>query len=214
MCDPGELLCAPEDRARLEVANGVEQIDYLSDLLSPERRIQEVRESHILEFNRIAVKGIYTFGGTYRDAGTEIIITDSAHKPPAAALVPTHIVDLIERLNSTRGTSPATHRAAYALWRLNWIHPFKDGNGRTARALSYLVLCVDAGQTLPGLPQMPTLIYNRRADYVAALKRADETAIDGSDPDLDPMVALVQDVITLQLAAAIEALSGENRQQP
>ena len=31
--------------------------------------------------------------------------------------------------------------AAYVLWRICWIHPFDDGNGRTARAASYFVLC-------------------------------------------------------------------------
>jgi choline-glycine betaine transporter len=27
-----------------------------------------------------------------------------------------------------------TELAAYTLWRMNWIHPFTEGNGRTARA--------------------------------------------------------------------------------
>jgi hypothetical protein len=30
-----------------------------------------------------------------------------------------------------------TELAAYGLWRLNWIHPFVEGNGRTARAVCY-----------------------------------------------------------------------------
>jgi fido (protein-threonine AMPylation protein) len=29
-----------------------------------------------------------------------------------------------------------TMLAAFALWNLNWIHPFIEGNGRTARAVS------------------------------------------------------------------------------
>jgi hypothetical protein len=32
----------------------------------------------------------------------------------------------------------AIHLAAYLMWRLNWIHPFADGNGRTARMTSYV----------------------------------------------------------------------------
>src|SRR4051794_35819408 len=35
--------------------------------------------------------------------------------------------------------------AAYALWRLNWIHLFVEGNGRTARAACYYLLCVKSG---------------------------------------------------------------------
>jgi Fic family protein len=34
------------------------------------------------------------------------------------------------------------HLAAYVLWKMNWIHPFADGNGRTARAVSYVVLSI------------------------------------------------------------------------
>lgn len=32
---------------------------------------------------------------------------------------------------------------------LNWIHPFRNGNGRTARAASYLVLGAKYGKLLP-----------------------------------------------------------------
>ena len=43
-----------------------------------------------------------------------------------------------------------TGLAAYALWRLNWIHPFVEGNGRTARAACYYLICMKAGRLLPG----------------------------------------------------------------
>src|ERR1700691_2453032 len=45
--------------------------------------------------------------------------------------------------------SNAIHLAAYILWKLNWIHPFADGNGRTARAVSYAVLCIKLDGLLP-----------------------------------------------------------------
>jgi hypothetical protein len=34
------------------------------------------------------------------------------------------------------------------------------GNGRKARALTYLLVCIDNKATLPGIPSMPALIYN------------------------------------------------------
>jgi fido (protein-threonine AMPylation protein) len=45
--------------------------------------------------------------------------------------------------------SAPTALSAFVLWRLNWIHPFDDGNGRTARALAYLVACCRLGFDLP-----------------------------------------------------------------
>jgi Fic/DOC family len=52
------------------------------------------------------------------------------------------------------GSSPV-HLSAYVLWKLNWIHPFTDGNGRTARAISYLLLCLRLGYRLPGTNTIP-----------------------------------------------------------
>ena len=47
---------------------------------------------------------------------------------------------------------------AYALWRLNWIHPFVEGNGRTARAACYYLICMRQGRLLPGRKIVPERI--------------------------------------------------------
>lgn len=39
--------------------------------------------------------------------------------------------------------------AAFALWRITWVHPFCDGNGRTAFAFAYACLCLKLGALLP-----------------------------------------------------------------
>ena len=62
---------------------------------------------------------------------------------------------------------------AYALWRLNWIHPFVEGNGRTARAACYYLLCLRQGQLLPGKKIVPERIREDRKPYYAALRAAD-----------------------------------------
>jgi Fic family protein len=67
----------------------------------------------------------------------------------------------------------AIHLAAYLLWRLNWIHPFADGNGRTARVISYLVLSIKLNSLLPGLPTIPDQIAADKAPYYSALEMAD-----------------------------------------
>jgi Fic family protein len=62
---------------------------------------------------------------------------------------------------------------AYALWRLNWIHPFVEGNGRTARAACYYLLCLRHRQLLPGTKIVPERIREDRQPYYAALRAAD-----------------------------------------
>jgi Fic family protein len=187
-----------------------------------DRAITQIRESHLLDLQKLAVATIYPCGGTYRDARTNITISDSEHQPPEAALVPGLIIDLLEYLNTTRGTLPALERAAYALWRLNWIHPFRGGNGRTSRCLTYLIICMDLGMMVPGIPTLPTLIYDKRKEYVKALQSADASLRDAiaaqktladdqrtDDPraDLSVMAAYLQDLVTEQMASAITKLA-------
>jgi Fic family protein len=111
---------------------------------------------------------------------------------------------------------PALERAAYALWRLNWIHPFRGGNGRTSRCIAYLIVCIDMGMMLPGLPTLPTLIYDRRDEYVKALQAADasdrELASEGGEGqpgelDLSMMSDYLRDLVLQQLASAVAKLS-------
>ncbi len=65
------------------------------------------------------------------------------------------------------------HLSAYALWRLNWIHPFEDGNGRTARALCYLLFCARERVIPPGGVSLPERIYRHRLSYHHLLEEAD-----------------------------------------
>ena len=72
-----------------------------------------------------------------------------------------------------------TELAAYGLWRLNWIHPFIEGNGRTARATCYYLLCVRSGALLGGRKIVPERIREDREGYENALKAADRAWEDG-----------------------------------
>jgi hypothetical protein len=62
---------------------------------------------------------------------------------------------MCEYVNDNWSTKSAVHLAAYVLWKMNWIHPFADGNGRTARAISYVVLSIKLDSLLPGTPTIP-----------------------------------------------------------
>ncbi len=94
----------------------------------------------------------------------------------------------------------ALHLAAYLMWRLNWIHPFVDGNGRTSRAISYLALCVRLGNLIPGSPTIADQIVDNRQPYYEALDAADAAWALGK-VDVGQMENLIHKLLLNQLAA-------------
>jgi len=85
------------------------------------------------------------------------------------------------------------------MWRVNWIHPFFGGNGRTARALAYLVLCARLGFVLPGTNTIPDQIVADRDPYYDALRQADEACENGL-MDVGRMESLMSALLAKQLA--------------
>ncbi len=208
------LLCRREEKAQFETRNGVEQLDYITSLV--EGGASELRESHVLTLQQLAVDGIYPCAGKFRDARTNVLITNSDHVLPEPALVQNLVRDACDWINGTKAERSALERASYALWRFNWIHPFSGGNGRTSRALAYMILCMKEGRMLPGVPSMPTLIYDHRDDYILALRAVDKAereakAIAGPDetnlvPDFSAMTAFLESMLTHQFANAIKSM--------
>ena len=90
------------------------------------------------------------------------------------------------------------------MWRLNWIHPFADGNGRTSRAVSYLVLCAKSGIRLPGTVTIPEIISRNKQPYYDALEEVDES-VEGEKFNLSPMTELLDACLSEQLMVAYKA---------
>ena len=108
--------------------------------------------------------------------------------------------DFVNVVNRRWEKTDSIQLAAYVLWRLNYIHPFINGNGRTARAACYFVLCVKAGGWLGGNVILPELLRQEKPKYVEALKKVDKT-IQGSceDPDLTPLSDFMLKMLEKQL---------------
>jgi Fic family protein len=66
-----------------------------------------------------------------------------------------------------------TTLAAYVLWHVNWIHPFQDGNGRTARAACYFAVCRWIKLEPASKPALPDLIAQEPIKYRRCLESAD-----------------------------------------
>jgi Fic family protein len=88
--------------------------------------------------------------------------------------------------------------------RLNWIHPFRDGNGRTSRAVSYLVLCARLGMRLPGTKTIPERIAGNKQPYYDALDSAD-AAWKAGRLDVSAMELLLSDNLAAQLVEIHQA---------
>jgi Fic family protein len=175
--DEPELILDEQARAEREAANGLRQFDAgrASAQVAIDRvadgGLFKLRPSLILALHREALAGISRFAGTYRTGG--VTITKSKHRPPGAHLVSELVEDLCDYVNENWETRSAIHLASYVMWRLNWIHPFADGNGRTSRITSYVVLMVKSGYILPGSPTIPDQIVSNRNGYFTALDVAD-----------------------------------------
>lgn len=203
-----ELIVDPAERAKREARNGLKQYDYVIEAidhwLSSGQQFK-LRPSLILHLNRIALDGISAYAGNYRPS--EIKIEGSRHKPIGAYLVPEKIEELCDYINEHWDES-AIHLAAYAMWRLNWIHPFSDGNGRTSRALSYLLLCIRLGEKLPGTFTIPDQISHNKTPYYKALEAAD-IAFERGSINVEELEGLLKNLLAAQLLSVLRA-AGES----
>ncbi len=163
-----------EARSRIERENGWRQFYRTLDLIrqalaSPSTSL--LTPAVICELNALAVDRLVSPPGAYR---TEPCAIDrSAHAPPLPRDLDRLVEELCLYLEAHVGDRSPMHLAAYAMWRVNWVHPFEDGNGRTARAASYLVLCTCIGEVLTGTTTMMELVAKDKAPYWAALEDAD-----------------------------------------
>lgn len=153
---------------------------------------------------------------TYRDIEVHISNKNGqvVHEPPRWQAVPGLMQSFFRHLSSCWTTGDALDVASYALWAINWIHPFRNGNGRTARAFSYACLCLKLGVLLPGAPTVIDQIMLDRVRYEHALRVADGAFTASGMPDLAPMKAFLSDLLAKQIASVVPASAGSPGQVP
>jgi Fic family protein len=157
--------------ARVQERNLLAQYDLLANCieLGLKKGIEAFDKYTLWALNHAAVANICQLGGRYRQEPIYV----GNHKPPHFREVPELMDRFFSLIHENWDNDHPTLLAAYALWRLNWIHPFVEGNGRTARAACYYLLCLRQGQILPGKKIVPERIRENRTPYYAALRAAD-----------------------------------------
>lgn len=174
-------------REHLEVVDHRDAVEWMESTVKEKVPLSEAL---IRELHRLVLKSTFPDeAGRYRRGAVRI--AGSRHAPPAASDVPDLVRKMVEVYDTMKNAHPV-ERAAWLHWRLAWIHPFVDGNGRTARLLMNFSLMRD------GYP--PAVIRKEeRERYLDALEAA---SVKGN---LEPFVQLVAERLeeSLELHLAV-----------
>ncbi|MEB3287297.1 MAG: Fic family protein [Vampirovibrionales bacterium] len=147
-------------RDHLEAIGHAKAFDVLYSLLD-----REASETDLLMLHRLVLDGISeTVSGEYRTK--QVVITGTEYLPPDYPKVPQLMARFFKELLPTwKESYSPVEVAARAHLELVTIHPFTDGNGRTARLLMNLLLLKSGyGPTI-----IPPIL---RGDYIALLRIA------------------------------------------
>lgn len=123
-------------REHLEAINHKDAINYMKSIAS--YRI-ELNQREVLAIHNLILRGIHPEdAGRYRDV--QVMIKGSAHVPPSPLLVRERMEDYFSwYMDNDKRLHPVI-LAAEMHEKLVTIHPFIDGNGRTARLVMNLIL--------------------------------------------------------------------------
>lgn len=187
---------------RIQEQNLLRQYDLLSNCIEIglEKGIEAFDKYTLWSLNHSAVSNIAQFGGRYREDPIYV----GRHFPPHFKDVSNHMDRFFSMIheNWTIVDHP-TLLPAFALWRLNWIHPFVEGNGRTARAACYYLICIKHGSLLPGKKTVPERIRESRPEYYAALSAADR-AWDQGQLNVSQLAEYLATLLKAQLLDAFQ----------
>lgn len=183
----------------LEVSNGARQYNFLNSIILAclEAKKPFLSQHIIKALNFHAITCLHVAAGEYRPCPVGV----GDYRPPEHYRVPALMDDFVNEVNRNWSSVDAVVLATFVLWRLNHIHPFINGNGRTARAACYFVLCIAAGGWLKGDTILPELIKQNHEEYRVALKAVDASLVAGPF-DMSPLHAFVSRLLDEQLATA------------
>ncbi|MEA2230761.1 MAG: hypothetical protein QOD83_577 [Solirubrobacteraceae bacterium] len=166
----GITISGKPPRDSREARNMENALQYLERLATDDRDllVRDVRELQSLVVGEEADSGGFRTG--------DVQISQSDHNPPPPDSVPRMVQEVLDWLNASNDCPAPLSAAVVHAW-IAHIHPFVDGNGRTARALMNLILI------RRGYP----IVLIRRKDrtrYYDALAASD-------DGDIAPLVDLI-----------------------
>ncbi len=180
-------------RSELEVINLGTAVGYFEREIVPAERPHQT--ANLLALHAILMKDVDDEAGRFRHR--DVMVRGAKHQPPDPSRVEKLIQRAFGELESAGSSVDPVVAAAWVHWAIARIHPFFDGNGRTARLWQDLVLLQSRATCAIIRPE-------ERTRYYAALQEADEGWFDA-------LVLLVAErtawtIDRIRLAAAQDSL--------
>lgn len=185
----GEDILA-RDRDIQEVINYRKVMDYI-EVKSSELKVEssnkdvgsyEITEDLIKKLHEITVEKILPDEkvGSFRQ--TQVVVKNSltnevSFRPPPSTAVPIELDELLQFINSKENDIHPVLKAGIVHYELVRIHPFVDGNGRVARALSTLILFLD-GYDIRRFFSLEEYFDKDSIDYYKALQSVEKNKFD------------------------------------
>jgi len=165
---------------RDEVLNYIKVLEYIDKL--GEENTKDITEKNILRIHQINTKDILPKeqSGHYRKIPVAVVngLGEVVFQPPSVNKVPGLMKDFVSWLNSDSANElyPVI-LSGISHYEFVRIHPFVDGNGRTARALSTLILYLKGFDTKRFFA-LDDYYNEERKRYYAALQTVDPKTLD------------------------------------
>ena len=143
-----------------EAINGKECLDYIKNYKG------DLNTQFLEKVNGILTKNTgAVYGGRIRFF--DVKIQGSTHVPPPHTEVKKHMLNFLKWHSANKNKLHPFELAAMAHAKLTWIHPFEDGNGRTARTVMNFIL-MEKGFPMFFIP------FEKREEYYQSLDTADK----------------------------------------
>lgn len=181
----------PRNKSEQMVKNNYDALTYVLEHLE-----DEINEETILQIARIVTRsGAEVQVTGYRDGAVYVTGREGVvYTPPQADAVPEMMRLLVEFIQKSE-LHPLL-KACIAHFYFVYVHPFGDGNGRTARALSYMML-LQAGYDFFRYFSISGVVAEERGKYYRSMRNVED-----SDGDMTCFI----DAYSGMLARTIEKM--------
>lgn len=181
----------------LEAKDHHEALEFLYELVQPQNQLT-VSEKLTRDLHGLVMKKTdEDWAGRYRQSN--VFITGTDHTPPDASTVPSTMAQLVNWFRKNHRRLHPIELAAKLHHQLVFIHPFLDGNGRTARLLMNVTLMRQ------GYP-LTIILKNDRKKYYQVLQQADTN-------NYQPIIRFVARSVERSLDIYLKTLTPTSKQR-